>query len=109
MLTALLAPVDKVALMTTASTLLGLCLTGAVAARPGRTACARRDPGDVLGRVGDGCGGRRRSPVRCPGVMTGMLPPATAVLAEMASLAGCGRAEGYACITARRESMAPVR
>lgn len=35
--------------------------------------------------------------------MTGMLPPATAVLAEMASLAGCGRAEGYACITARRE------
>ncbi|MBN4943824.1 VIT1/CCC1 transporter family protein [Stenotrophomonas pavanii] len=34
-LTALLAPVDKVALMTTASTLLGLCLTGAVAARAG--------------------------------------------------------------------------
>jgi hypothetical protein len=35
--------------------------------------------------------------------MTGMLPAATALLAEMASLAGCGRAEGYACITARRE------
>lgn len=35
MLTALLAPVDKVALMTTASTLLGLCLTGAVAAQAG--------------------------------------------------------------------------
>ncbi|WP_285310150.1 VIT1/CCC1 transporter family protein [Stenotrophomonas maltophilia] len=34
-LTALLAPVDKVALMTTASTLLGLCLTGAVAAQAG--------------------------------------------------------------------------
>lgn len=34
-LTALLAPVDRVALMTTASTLLGLCLTGAVAARAG--------------------------------------------------------------------------
>ncbi|WME82155.1 helix-turn-helix transcriptional regulator [Stenotrophomonas maltophilia] len=35
--------------------------------------------------------------------MTGMLPPVTALLAEMASLAGCARAEGYACITARRE------
>ena len=35
--------------------------------------------------------------------MTAMLPPATALLAEMASLAGCARAEGYACITARRE------
>ncbi|MDV6191601.1 helix-turn-helix transcriptional regulator [Stenotrophomonas geniculata] len=35
--------------------------------------------------------------------MTAMLPPATALLAEMASLAGCERAEGYACITARRE------
>ncbi|WP_242891333.1 VIT1/CCC1 transporter family protein [Stenotrophomonas maltophilia] len=34
-LTALLAPADRVALMTTASTLLGLCLTGAVAARAG--------------------------------------------------------------------------
>lgn len=34
-LTALLAPTDKVALMTTASTLLGLCLTGAVAAQAG--------------------------------------------------------------------------
>lgn len=34
-LTALLAPVEKVALMTTASTLLGLCLTGAVAAQAG--------------------------------------------------------------------------
>ncbi|ELC7323454.1 VIT family protein [Stenotrophomonas maltophilia] len=34
-LTALLAPVDKVAMMTTASTLLGLCLTGAMAARAG--------------------------------------------------------------------------
>ncbi|HFK2921104.1 VIT1/CCC1 transporter family protein [Stenotrophomonas beteli] len=34
-LTALLAPVDKVALMTTASTLLGLCLTGAMAAQAG--------------------------------------------------------------------------
>ncbi|WP_422353796.1 VIT family protein [Stenotrophomonas sp. AR026] len=34
-LTALLAPVDKVALMTTAGTLLGLCLTGAVAAQAG--------------------------------------------------------------------------
>ncbi|PSD18812.1 nodulin 21 [Stenotrophomonas maltophilia] len=34
-LTALLAPVDKVAMMTTASTLLGLCLTGAVAAQAG--------------------------------------------------------------------------
>ena len=34
-LAALLAPVDKVALMTTASTLLGLCLTGAVAAQAG--------------------------------------------------------------------------
>lgn len=34
-LTALLAPVDRVALMTTASTVLGLCLTGAVAARAG--------------------------------------------------------------------------
>ncbi len=33
-LTALLAPVDKVAMMTTASTLLGLCLTGAMAAGP---------------------------------------------------------------------------
>ncbi len=35
--------------------------------------------------------------------MTAMLPPAVALLAEMASLAGCDRAEGYACITARRE------
>lgn len=35
--------------------------------------------------------------------MTVMLPPASALLAEMASLAGCERAEGYACITARRE------
>lgn len=35
--------------------------------------------------------------------MTAMLPPATTLLAEMASLAGCERAEGYACITARRE------
>lgn len=34
-LTALLAPVDKVAMMTTASTLLGLCLTGAMAAQAG--------------------------------------------------------------------------
>ncbi|MDT3485224.1 VIT1/CCC1 transporter family protein [Stenotrophomonas maltophilia] len=34
-LTALLAPVDKVAVMTTASTLLGLCLTGAMAAQAG--------------------------------------------------------------------------
>lgn len=34
-LTALLAPVDKVALMTTTSTLLGLCLTGAMAAQAG--------------------------------------------------------------------------
>lgn len=34
-LTALLAPVDQVAMMTTASTLLGLCLTGAMAARAG--------------------------------------------------------------------------
>ncbi|HGM5045711.1 TPA: VIT family protein [Stenotrophomonas maltophilia] len=34
-LTALLAPVDKVALLTTASTLLGLCLTGAMAAQAG--------------------------------------------------------------------------
>ncbi|MGF6420134.1 VIT1/CCC1 family predicted Fe2+/Mn2+ transporter [Stenotrophomonas sp. AN71] len=34
-LTALLAPADKVALMTSASTLLGLCLTGAMAARAG--------------------------------------------------------------------------
>lgn len=35
--------------------------------------------------------------------MTGQPPPATALLAELASLAHCGRAEGYACITARRE------
>ena len=35
--------------------------------------------------------------------MTTMLPAATALLAEMSSLAGCDRAEGYACITARRE------
>ncbi len=35
--------------------------------------------------------------------MTAMLPAATALLAEMASLAGCERADGYACITARRE------
>ncbi|WP_439450019.1 VIT1/CCC1 transporter family protein [Stenotrophomonas sp. ATs4] len=34
-LTALLAPIDKVAMMTTASTLLGLCLTGAMAAQAG--------------------------------------------------------------------------
>ncbi|MDT3470348.1 VIT1/CCC1 transporter family protein [Stenotrophomonas maltophilia] len=34
-LTALLAPVDKVAMITTASTLLGLCLTGAMAAQAG--------------------------------------------------------------------------
>lgn len=34
-LTALLAPVDKVVMMTTASTLLGLCLTGAMAAQAG--------------------------------------------------------------------------
>lgn len=34
-LTALLTPVDKVAMMTTASTLLGLCLTGAMAAQAG--------------------------------------------------------------------------
>ncbi|HHA2861297.1 VIT1/CCC1 transporter family protein [Stenotrophomonas maltophilia] len=34
-LTALLAPSDKVAMMTTASTLLGLCLTGAMAAQAG--------------------------------------------------------------------------
>lgn len=34
-LTALLAPVDKVAMITTASTLLGLCLTGATAAQAG--------------------------------------------------------------------------
>lgn len=33
--TALLAPVDRVAAMTTASTLLGLCLTGAMAAQAG--------------------------------------------------------------------------
>ncbi|QBR45933.1 helix-turn-helix transcriptional regulator [Stenotrophomonas indicatrix] len=35
--------------------------------------------------------------------MTGIPPTAMALLAEMASLAGCQRAEGYACITARRE------
>jgi len=35
--------------------------------------------------------------------MTTMLPPDIALLADMASLAGCDRAEGYACITARRE------
>ncbi|KAG1521170.1 hypothetical protein G6F51_014700 [Rhizopus arrhizus] len=35
--------------------------------------------------------------------MTAMLPAATALLAEMTGLAGCERAEGYACITARRE------
>ena len=35
--------------------------------------------------------------------MTGQPPPATTLLAELASLAHCGRAEGYACITARRE------
>ncbi|PSM12758.1 VIT1/CCC1 transporter family protein [Stenotrophomonas maltophilia] len=34
-LTSLLAPVDKVAMITTGSTLLGLCLTGAMAARAG--------------------------------------------------------------------------
>jgi len=35
--------------------------------------------------------------------MTAMLPPAVTLLAEMSSLAACDRAEGYACITARRE------
>ncbi|WP_426355161.1 VIT1/CCC1 transporter family protein [Stenotrophomonas maltophilia] len=40
-LTALLAPADKVAMMTTASTLLGLCLTGAMAARAGGASPAR--------------------------------------------------------------------
>ena len=34
-LTSLLAPVDKVAMIPTGSTLLGLCLTGAMAARAG--------------------------------------------------------------------------
>ncbi len=40
-LTALLAPANKVAMMTTASTLLGLCLTGAMAARAGGASPAR--------------------------------------------------------------------
>ena len=40
-LTALLAPANKVAMMTTASTLRGLCLTGAMAARAGGASPAR--------------------------------------------------------------------
>ncbi|HYQ24958.1 AraC family transcriptional regulator [Stenotrophomonas sp.] len=35
--------------------------------------------------------------------MTAMPPPEVALLAELASLASCDRAEGFACITARRE------
>mgnify|MGYP003585036680 CR=1 FL=1 len=44
-LTSLLAPVDKVALITTGSTLLGLCLTGAMADRAGGAPPVRRGVG----------------------------------------------------------------
>ncbi len=51
---ALLAPVDKVALMTTASTLLGLCLTGAVAAQAAAPRRYAAQCVDVLGCTGNG-------------------------------------------------------